>query len=134
MPSHQWLADAYKAEFRSLHTNVPGGYFAFLLEFIIPVLGINSRIKLTDVTFCVASCVLIDSGRSSHRPGQHHDNGLVTTPTTPDQDAALNSRHSLRSHTYLHIHATMSWQAYVDSSLLGTGKIDKAGLYSRAGE
>ncbi|CCG84164.1 protein of unknown function [Taphrina deformans PYCC 5710] len=28
----------------------------------------------------------------------------------------------------------MSWQAYIDSSLLGTGKIDKAGIYSRAGD
>ncbi|BFZ61220.1 profilin, required for normal timing of actin polymerization in response to thermal stress [Saitoella coloradoensis] len=28
----------------------------------------------------------------------------------------------------------MSWQAYVDSSLLGTGKLDHAAIYSRAGD
>ncbi|KAI5848064.1 hypothetical protein BZA05DRAFT_119108 [Tricharina praecox] len=28
----------------------------------------------------------------------------------------------------------MSWQAYVDSSLLGSGKIDKAAIFSAAGD
>jgi len=28
----------------------------------------------------------------------------------------------------------MSWQAYVDSSLVGTGTVDKAAIYSKAGD
>jgi len=28
----------------------------------------------------------------------------------------------------------MSWQAYIDSSLVGTGAVDKAAIYSKAGD
>jgi len=28
----------------------------------------------------------------------------------------------------------MSWQAYIDSSLVGTGTVDKAAIYSKAGD